>query len=269
MAGNFNLLYSQEFSATDTIVVSHSLNRYQVGVVVSIDGDADNSDIIQSIVLDSVDPRNSMTITLASVQTGVVKLIDTDYSWANMPTPEESAGLPDVISSGTSAGGDLGGTYPNPSLSTTAVVAGSYTSVDITVDAQGRLTSATSGGTFGQDYQTAISTARSTTTSATFQTKATLTTPVLTGTYRIGWTSVIDIGDNKKSVLVRLQDTTTPATIGEEQRMEPNDINNRVVASGFAEVTFSGASKTFEIQYSATGDTAGIQDARIEIWRVS
>ncbi len=107
MAGNFNLLYSQAFSGTDTITVNHSLDRYQVGVIVTIDGSADSSELISSIQLDSGDPRNSLTITLASVQTGFVKIIDTDYSWANMPTPEESAGLPDVINSVSAAAGDL------------------------------------------------------------------------------------------------------------------------------------------------------------------
>lgn len=134
--------------------------------------------------------------------------------------------------------------------------------------------SAAEGGLieFGRNYQSAISTARSTTTSATMQAKAQLVTPALTGKFRVGWHAVIDVATVGNDVESQLYNVTDVATVGATQRRRvATGTLQQYACDGFAEVVFTGAAKTFEVQWRSPdgATTVGIQDARIEFWRVN
>lgn len=155
---------------------------------------------------------------------------------------------------------------------------GGPTTLDIGAIADGQLLVRSGTGivggalsVFGNDYQVAVSLARSTTTSTAFQIKATLNVPAgRTGTYLITWHAVVDQSSAADAVQVQLYNTTDTAVVGVLQEHEPKDSRNRIAVGGFAEVVFAGVAKSFEIQYrQQRGSTAGIQDARIMIWRVA
>ena len=129
-----------------------------------------------------------------------------------------------------------------------------------------------SNAVFGKDYQFAAVDSRTTTTSDIFQTKTTLTTSALTGTYRIGWTAVIDLSTiSAANVEAQLYNNTDATIVGALIVWRGTINQERACVGGFAEIVFTGAAKTFYIQYRSVNGTAtaAIAAAKIEFWRVS
>lgn len=127
-----------------------------------------------------------------------------------------------------------------------------------------------SGSVFGSDPQLEVSEGTSTTTSSTMQDKVTLTTPALTGTYRVAFFCEIMIGTANARHQCRLYNVTDAAELCFDDT-RPSLASMYAARSGFQYVTFAGAAKTFKVQFARQNNSATvtIRRARIEFWRIS
>lgn len=106
MAGSFDSLFETTFTSTATVTVTHNLDRVQVAVLVRV-GSAARNDLIETVVPSSTDPRNEVVVTLSSAQSGEVLVLDTDYIFANIPTPEAASRGENTIH--TNVAGEIAG----------------------------------------------------------------------------------------------------------------------------------------------------------------
>lgn len=125
-----------------------------------------------------------------------------------------------------------------------------------------------SSNVFGQNYQSASSEGTSTTTNSTMQDKVTLTTTALTGTYRVSFYCEVTPEKANKREQCRLYNVTDAVELCWD---EYRPVLGRLfkATAGFSDVTFTGAAKTFKIQFASQdgSTTVNIRRARIEIWR--
>lgn len=124
---------------------------------------------------------------------------------------------------------------------------------------------------FGQDYLYAADETTTTTTSSAYRTKVSLTTGSLTGTYRVGCSAALFVGTNNRNVQARLYNVTDVAEISTIYHVLETANTERTQLNSFQNVTFTGAAKTFRIEFNSPNNTATVSclRARIEIWRVS
>ena len=109
MAGGFEALYFQDFTTTSSITVTHNLDRVICAVRVII-GNTVRNDLVSKIVPSVSDPRNVIIVTLNSSNSGVIQIIDSDYIWSTLPTPEGASVLENNIS-GSAFSGSFSGSF--------------------------------------------------------------------------------------------------------------------------------------------------------------
>jgi hypothetical protein len=177
------------------------------------------------------------------------------------------------------ASGDLAGTYPSPSVAAITTTSGPTSlTIGAIPDTFYLQRSGTSiigvapsaiAGVFGDNYQKAEVVGPFTTTGVTYIDVTSITTPTLTGTFRLtlSWA----FANTSKLQYLRLYDDNLSATIGQESVVKINTNNSIWSFSKTHIVTLSAESKLYKVQIKTedAGNPADIRDVLLEWWRVS
>jgi len=80
-------LFRQDFTASSTIAVTHNLGICYPAVRVLI-GEEFRPDLLCNVIVDEFDPRNKLTVELASSQTGTIQVLSYDFQAAGIASAD-------------------------------------------------------------------------------------------------------------------------------------------------------------------------------------
>jgi len=180
------------------------------------------------------------------------------------------------------AGGDLGGSYPAPTVESitessgpTSLPIGSISDGEFLQRSGGVIIGTTPpGATIGDFYVYAESWGQSTQTGTTNQTKVLLASAAVpAGNYRIGWSFTWGLSIASQDCIVEIvEDPLVSANVIWQMRAEPKDpgLDQQFSASGFRRRTLGAAVHTYEMRFRASGGgvTARVAQASIEFYKV-
>ena len=126
---------------------------------------------------------------------------------------------------------------------------------------------------YGSNRVASNATARTTTTSSTYQTKTSLSTGtvVTTYVYRIDFSCVLDSVSANRNINFRIFNSTDATVLYEATDIRIPNANSRAPVSGFVELSFgTTAAKTLALQWNSddNASTVGAQYAYLSFYRV-
>lgn len=123
---------------------------------------------------------------------------------------------------------------------------------------------------FGSKYQYIESEGESSNATASFVNKATMTTPSIpAGDYRIGWSYGWRNNNTGGNFLGRVQVDDVTDVMTHTSRPINSSADQIYRCAGFRELTLTAAAHTIDLDFAASSGTSTIEQARLEIWRVS